>query len=65
MKIATGKHRYTRKQEEASISDQEKTKTVSPQKFPKPTNTQGTHKKFSGCKIGEKVYHFPENEQYN
>lgn len=35
------------------VSKLKKTKNVSPQKFPKPTKTQGTHKKFSEYKIGE------------
>ena len=33
---------------------EEKTKTVSPQKLPKPTKIQETHKKTAEYKIGER-----------
>ena len=40
----TNKDRYARKWKEAKIKDkEEKTKTVSPQKLPKPTKTQRVH----------------------
>ena len=48
MTARTGKHRFSKRGGEATFSGQEeKANTVSPQKVPKPTKTQGTDSNLS------------------